>query len=376
MIEPTPEQATKARRYFKELGVNVEVDEYGFKDIDDMLDMPDEPIEWLIDGLLPVGATMLLSGKAGVGKSVLARNAAVEVGRGGYFLGHKCAQGLVCWISAAEESETTFKRHIRKIATKGTRLKYLESPPEMRDRMNWLFNVLENLRPSLLIFDTVVRFLNIVESTSYGTVSAATAPLLDLVRRYRASHLWLHHTNNAGGVHGGGTWERVPDISTLYSANDTGERYLKLLKARDDITLPTTVISYNPETGLTEAKGTRFEADVARAEQAILDSGKFGNRETLAKCGVDRVAGRKALDNLVARGLYVPLSSGRITTYHPADAVGSAENNVIPLSSRDSIYKKRVQRTPASCSDSSEPSESSESSDESIVLFDEYGEPI
>jgi Mrp family chromosome partitioning ATPase len=61
--------------------------------ISELLGEPDEPENWLVDGLLPTGGLSVLVGKPKAGKSTLARALAVAVARGEPWLGRATFPG-------------------------------------------------------------------------------------------------------------------------------------------------------------------------------------------------------------------------------------------------------------------------------------------
>src|SRR5439155_21849789 len=63
--------------------------------LDDLMSEPEEPVSWLLEGILPAGGLSLLAAKPKVGKSTLARNLALAVARGDEFLNRITVQGPV-----------------------------------------------------------------------------------------------------------------------------------------------------------------------------------------------------------------------------------------------------------------------------------------
>ena len=62
----------------------------------------EQHIEWLIDGIIPLGSVTLISGESGVGKTWLAYAIAGAVARGESFAGLKVQQSARCSTSTAK----------------------------------------------------------------------------------------------------------------------------------------------------------------------------------------------------------------------------------------------------------------------------------
>ena len=332
-------------------------------------------VDWLIDGLLPVSSVGMLVGRPGIGKSVLGRNLAHAIATGGTFLGRPCRTGKVIWVGL-EESFGTLARHL---VTLGLH-EHADTFASHNGRdfeggyLRWLENVAREEQPDLFVVDTVVALLELSNACDYTEVDRKTAPLLDLRNRYGCAWMLLHHANRFGSTHGQTVWDKVPDVVLNYylAANADGEqRFLKTTKARDDNELTPTVIGYDRETGLVSVAGTSFELAVKRAEKTILSEGLSGSREYLADhCGASTKAGRQALDNLLASGLYVAEKSGRGTTYKSAEALLPLHGRSPSASLAKTIYKEPAEPAEGqpTLAEPADPADPAEPAEEDLLL--------
>jgi len=165
--------------------------------LDELFDLPQSGIDYLIPGMLPVGETVLVTADPKTGKTLLAYDAAFAVATGeDTFLGESTKRGKVLIIQA-EESIGTAKGRLLK---RGFRH---EDAPNVRfmDSFNItqlaeLEKQLEDFRPSLVIIDNLRR-INAGRSISENSAEFADLiyKLRELLTRYGAAGLLIHHSN-------------------------------------------------------------------------------------------------------------------------------------------------------------------------------------
>ena len=222
----------------------------GLLTYDDLCRMATEHVDWAIEGLLRGSGIMLLAGRAGAGKSMLARNLARSVGQGGSFLGRRCVQGPVLWVGLEEPVET-LREHLELMGGAALNIMY-RLDPFRGDQLEWLRAAVELERPRLVIIDTIASFAGIENICDYSQVERATAPILELRTKYGTSFCLNHHTNSANTVYGGPAWERVPDTILILTKNEDGTRFAKSVKNRGGVELEPTVVTLDQVTGLIE----------------------------------------------------------------------------------------------------------------------------
>lgn len=165
--------------------------------LDELFDLPQTGIDYLIPGMLPVGETVLVTANPKTGKTLLAYDAGFAVATGeDTFLGETTKRGKVLIIQT-DESLGTAKGRLSK---RGFRR---EDAPNVRfmdsfdmTQLAELEKHLEDFRPSLVIIDSLRR---ISAGRGVSENSSEFADLIytlkELLTRYGASGLLIHHSN-------------------------------------------------------------------------------------------------------------------------------------------------------------------------------------
>ena len=197
------------------------------------------PLDWLLRDYLTTAGLVTLTGKWGVGKSVLATGWAISVGTGRSWFGHDVQPGGVIYI-AAEPC-----RPERLLA-------YQERwPPEMEPRV-WfrrqalplgqpaaidaLLRQVEELpnAPRLIVADTYARCAEGIDENDATATGVAVAASDRLIRETGATVLHLRHPGHATPDRGRGSsaLDAAADTTLLLAESD-GILTLKVTKQRD-----------------------------------------------------------------------------------------------------------------------------------------------
>lgn len=106
----------------RDAGSNPQIDALTLREL---LDMEDEPYDWLIPGLLERGDRFILTGEEGMGKSVFLRQIVVAAAAGLHPFGGGRIAPMKALIIDAENSERQVRRHMRglvaQVAARGQR---------------------------------------------------------------------------------------------------------------------------------------------------------------------------------------------------------------------------------------------------------------
>lgn len=78
----------------------------------ELLSRPPQPIDWLVDGLLPVGTLGDVSGPPGDGKSTILLSLADHLSRGARWFGRTTRQMPVAWITGEASNEDALQRDL------------------------------------------------------------------------------------------------------------------------------------------------------------------------------------------------------------------------------------------------------------------------
>jgi len=197
--------AVEIRQAVKDLQQRTVIQEPSFYSLDEFLTSDASCLQWLIPNLLPKGETVLLTALPGIGKTLLAIDAAFCVATGkSQFLVQTVEQGRVLIISADESARSTklklYKRGFR--PTDG---------PVAATMTHWdisqmteLEKRLEDFHPTLVIVDSLkaITLGREVDENS-ATFADSIYALKNLLTRYGASGILIHHANKnleAAGV--------------------------------------------------------------------------------------------------------------------------------------------------------------------------------
>ena len=184
--------------------------------IAELLDRPDDATEWLVDGILPAGGFSVFSGKPKAGKSTAARHLAHAVACGERWLDRGTSDGPVVYI-ALEEKVSEVRRHFMAMGTpRGAPLRicFHRTPG---DAVALLAETVAQFKPALVIVDTLFRFQPVGDTSSYGDVLKALAPLQSLARDSAAHILAVHHERKSGADDRG---DRVLGSTAIFGTVD------------------------------------------------------------------------------------------------------------------------------------------------------------
>ena len=239
---------------------------------------PSEP--WLIDALLRRSGLLLLAGPPGGGKSSLARNLARSVASGGLFMGRQCAQGEVLWVGL-EEPNGELVDALEAMGCGDLPIRYRVEPFN-GDQDRWLRAVVEQLRPTLAIIDTIGTFSNVENVNDYSQVARAMKPFLELRNKYGTSFLLNHHVNDGGGPLGSKYWRGAVDHILILDRKDNDTRLLNSTKMRGlDAVGLSTPLYLDHKTGIIAGCEVSHSTTEERDEEDLLmsyagEKGLFG----------------------------------------------------------------------------------------------------
>lgn len=275
----------------------------------DLLNEPEDAVQWLVDELLPESGFSLLVAKPKVGKTTLARNLALCVAQGLDFLGCKTQQGPVIYL-ALEEKRSEVRKHFKDMGALGKEEIYVYVASAPADGLQQVRAAAERLKPVLIIIDPLFRLTRVKDSNDYAQVTQALEPLLVLARETRAHVLCAHHAGK-GNREGG---DSILGSTAIFGAVDTAlimkklEGYRTLQsEQRYGTNLEETVLRYDSTTRTVTLGHTKEAEDTTRLSQAIGDYLR-GHSDPVTEAVIDdgvegrRAIRKKALRQLVAEG--------------------------------------------------------------------------
>ena len=184
---------------------------------EEVYDSESEAMDWLVPGLLPVGETVLLCALPKVGKSKLAIDLAFSVATGeSRFLGQETKQGKVLLITP-DASKQSLKQELTKRGFRKQDSPNLHIFPRWSiDQMAVLEAKLEKFRPDLVVIDSLKK-ITVGQEISENSDEFANniIALNDMLSRYRASGILVHHANKSNDAIG---VERVRGSTAIVGA--------------------------------------------------------------------------------------------------------------------------------------------------------------
>jgi hypothetical protein len=260
----------------------------------DWLSKPEEPIDWLVDDILPRASLTMLSAPPKAGKSTFARAMSFAVAKGQPFLGKRVQQGAVLYL-AIEEPERNVKTSFRKQGlTVDTPLR-IHFGRISADATAELKSIVTELRPALVVIDTIGRIRNKnLELNDYASTEGWLEPFLYLAHETDACVCLLYHDTKAGrntvgydaifSVLGSvGIAATIDQLIGLRRKPDGTRTFFTVGRYGDT---PETVMAFDSETESLTALGTATEVTVDRLKPDILgalEAGDLKQAEVLAQ---------------------------------------------------------------------------------------------
>ncbi len=267
-----------------------------------LAEMGDTPVDWLVEGLVPKGAVVLVAAPPGTYKTWLALCLARAVAEGTPFAGRACMESLVLYIDG-ENPKGLICERVRRVGT-SPRLAFWPMwcktpPPPLGDPD---YKSLAGAAP-LIVFDSLVRFHNAEENSSTGMAPVMEA--LKAIAGAGATVLVLHHKGKGEAADYRGSSEILAGVQVAYTLR-------KLPHAKGQVELVGIKNHYAPEqkTALVfveegeggpvrfaaaELPGEREEESPRERILELLKYGEMGIDEIAAQIGM---SARKVSDQL------------------------------------------------------------------------------
>lgn len=307
--------------------------------IGDLLAEPEDPVRWIVEGLLPAGGMSIFASKPKAGKSTTARALALAVARGVPFLGRPTESGPVLYLGLEDPRRIT-RGHFQTLgATKDDDL-FVHTGKRPTEALLWLKTMLEEHDPVLVIVDTQQRMTGISDLNDYAKVTAALEPIMDLVRDRRAHLMLLHHCGKGDrvgfdAVLGSIGFQGTVDVILLLQRKPDHTRTLaSLQRMGDDLPESILVLDARCEPQLGPPKAEYELAQLGDKILAFLDTqtDPAPRVQVLEAIEAQATSKVRALQHLVADGKVTKTGTGRKgdpflfcrSRYTP----GTAERNV------------------------------------------------
>ena|GEM_PF-2325514 len=265
-----------------------------FDQIPDIMSMEIPAIEYLIDGLITRGTITLWAGADGVAKTFLIQRLAVEVARGGSFLGRRCRPTRVLYCDYENPAHAVRDRIDAMTEDPIPNLRiwgnWLDSqPPQIGDES--LLTIAREAQP-LVIVDPF-RYAHTADENSSGEM-AAVMQHLRLVAAAGGSVIIVHHVSKAeGSGYRGSTAIRGAVDLAIVQEQDGNSGLLTLSTAKNRFG-PRFTLTVQPDFDAGTFKVadsrefTRLTTETDRLEQIILEKPGQTTNEICGSAGIQK----------------------------------------------------------------------------------------
>ncbi len=190
------------------------------------LDLP-EP-EWVVDGVLPLGAATLLSAREKAGKGLLTIDLCASVALGEPFLDRAVREGPAIYCAAEENIRDVRERlDARLRGRRDAPLYVLRLDGSTDDRlrlddpaaMQRLWGMVEALAPVVVVLDTL-RELHDRQEDSSDEMGPLLRPVRQLAHQANTAVVVNHHQNKLGGFRGSTAIRAAFDLEWAFTRTD------------------------------------------------------------------------------------------------------------------------------------------------------------
>lgn len=255
-----------------------------FVPLSEFLARPSPATKWIVNGLLPAGGTSLLSSKPRVGKSTFVRSMMLSVARGEPFLGRETSPVRVAYLSL-EDIDPMVKDDFLKMGARPDDPIYIHTgdldPFTAADEVA---EFIGDVKPGLVVVDTLGKFLPIIDFNDYGKVNILMARVTSILRQFPETHLmFIHHSKKTSEGEDDylGSVAFHGNVDVFLRMGKSGEnRVISARQQRYGIDLDSTVLTIDQTTGRVQSStpGLSNVAKEAARADAILQAVKEGAR--------------------------------------------------------------------------------------------------
>ncbi len=229
------------------------------QDLTDFLGGENEPLRWLVEGILPAGETLILGAEPKVGKTLLAVDLAYAVAAGEPFLGLPVARGGVLVVSTDESPQSTRSKLFRRGFRPGMPVAVLTQFDV--ENLEPLVAAIEKFRPSLVVVDSLKSITkNLTVSENSPEFANFVYRLKEVFSAYGCAAVLIHHISknreHAGVNKLRGSTAIAGAAWGVWLLDRTGENSVTLECISRDIPGESIAISLHPESMRWERIGT------------------------------------------------------------------------------------------------------------------------
>ncbi len=304
---------------------------------DALLETEEEPVDWLVDNLIPARSLILISAKAKTGKSTFCRALAAALVTGQDFLGFPVRHGPVLYI-ATEGQQRDAKAAFRRLGLPpGVPLTYCRMTPATGAiGIEWLTEIVQEMdpRPVLVVIDVMQKFLRLASTNDYSEASLGMSTLETAKDALETAIATVHHsTKRTRETEDEDVGDAIGGSMAIRGGADTTiilERYRTVRTLTTEHRIPAEpleerVLDMHPKTGALRLGPSKAVHDVSvfrtRLLEALAEAGEPLSQNSWLRT-VTGTQQRKytAFRQLVAEKLVERVRAGHRVSYRIAQA--------------------------------------------------------
>lgn len=181
---------------------------HGFIKFESMDDVKQEELDFIWKPYLARGEVSILEGDPGLGKSYLAQMVAGSIATGrrivSPYKGQPRVQGPVVYFDMENSAGSVTKPRLTDNGFKDFSGRYIvvQQPFSIddEDAMDFIYERLEEIKPALVVFDTLNTYIGRADTHKASEVAQAFGNFMQIARDFKCSVLVLRHLTKAGGA--------------------------------------------------------------------------------------------------------------------------------------------------------------------------------
>lgn len=191
-------------------------------------------LRWVVHGLVPEDAFVVVYGSPKVGKGTLVTNLAKCVIAGEPFAGKEVTSGDVLWLDLEQTRWLTRRKFEEEGAFNQLHQVHIYNgaPPSLA----LIKATIDTLKPHVVVIDSLSRLLLLDDENSSSEVTAALEPLVRLAHDNHIAIIAIHHARKSGGsdgasMRGSSAFFAVSDVALEVKrySDDTADARRKLV---------------------------------------------------------------------------------------------------------------------------------------------------
>jgi len=289
---------------------------FSFTPWTELLQEPAETQSWLWDKTLATSSISILVSRPKVGKSTLARSIATTVATGGTLLGRTVEPGTVLFLQFSAEGKRSELKDA--LVRSGVPLEdriWVYTGPTVEEPIYALEKAVAQHRPSLVVIDTMIRWVPVADANDYAEMSRVTEAIATMARLSGAHIMMLHHAGKADRDMGDsvlGSTAIFGSVDTMLAMRNRDGRRTLESRQRYGEDMEETVLELDFDTGLLMAVGSLDEVEFRDVREAIMGHVTDGMTRQQIVDGIEgktAVVGR-AIRQLMTEGYLERLGAG------------------------------------------------------------------